>query len=75
MTKSAHASATRASLTAAVAVLAAVSCSLLAPLVVAVRTDNGFMIGAVTVAMLLMLVGEGVFLGRLISMNNRAPKR
>ncbi|MBT8163480.1 MULTISPECIES: hypothetical protein [Arthrobacter] len=59
---------TRQVLVYAIAVLTAVVTSLMGSMVVAARTDNGFMLSVIVPATIVFLLTEGVFVGKLISL-------
>lgn len=59
-------------LAATVITMCAVLVALVGSLVIAARTDNGFMIVFITIAMAAVLVAEITFLGKLIILTTQA---
>ena len=59
---------TRQILVCAIAVLTTVVASMTGSIVVAARTDNGFMLRIIVAAMIALLLTEGIFVGKLISL-------
>lgn len=59
-------------LAATVITMCAVLVALVGSLVIAARTDNGFMIVFITIAMAAVLVAEITFLGKLITLTAQA---